>query len=60
MKLPDLGEHPDVLTRGTILATGTGADVGKLVMLTATTEAKPMASCWTLRSTLPPLFGDGS
>ena len=50
-----LGAHPDgnfntqlseikagigVLTRGTVLATGTGADIGKLVKLTATSEAQ--------------------
>ena len=29
-----------VLTRGTILATGAGADIGKLVKLAATTEAQ--------------------
>ena len=36
-----------ILKRGTVLASGSGADVGKLVKLSASTEAQPTACCST-------------
>ena len=42
-----------VLERGTVLASGTAGDIGKLVKLTAGTEARPMACCSIPRSILP-------
>ena len=50
-----------VLTRGTILATGTAADIGKLVKLTAGNGSPGVwRACSILRSTLPLPFSDGS
>ena len=49
-----------VLTRGTILASGTGADVGKLVKLSATTEANAYGVLLDPAVDTAVAFGDGS
>ena len=49
-----------VLTRGTILATGSGADVGKLVKLTAGTEAQAYGVLLDPSIDTSAAFGDGS
>ena len=43
-----------VLKRGTILASGNGADIGKLLLLSATMEAQAYGVLLDLRSTVPP------
>ena len=49
-----------VLTRGTILATGTAGDVGKLVKLTAGTEAQAYGVLLDPAIDTSAAFGDGS
>ena len=49
-----------VLSRGTILATGSGADVGKLVKLTAGTEAQSYGILLDPVIDTAVAFGDGS
>ena len=49
-----------VLKRGTILATGSGADVGKLVKLTAGTEAQSYGILLDSAVDTSQAFGDGS
>jgi hypothetical protein len=49
-----------VLTRGTILATGSGADIGKLVKLTAGTEAQSYGILLDPAIDTAVAFGDGS
>jgi Bacteriophage lambda head decoration protein D len=48
------------LVRGTILATGTGADIGKLVKLTAGTEAQAYGVLLDPAIDTSAAFGDGS
>ena len=49
-----------VLQRGTVLASGTGADIGKLVKLTATTEAAAYGILLDPSIDASIAFGDGS
>jgi hypothetical protein len=49
-----------VLTRGTILATGTAGDIGKLVKLTAGTEAQAYGVLLDPAIDTAAAFGDGS
>jgi hypothetical protein len=49
-----------VLTRGTILASGTGADIGKLVKLSATTEANAYGILLDPAIDTAAAFSDGS
>jgi Bacteriophage lambda head decoration protein D len=49
-----------VLTRGTILASGTAADIGKLVKLSATTEANAYGILLDPSIDTAAAFGDGS
>jgi hypothetical protein len=49
-----------VLVRGTILATGSGADIGKLVKLTATAEAQAYGVLLDPAIDTSVAFGDGS
>lgn len=49
-----------VLKRGTVLATGSGADIGKLVLLTATAEAQAYGVLLDPAVDTSVAFGDGS
>ena len=49
-----------VLARGTVLASGTGADIGKLVKLSATTEANAYGILLDPQVDTAVAFGDGS
>lgn len=49
-----------VLTRGTILASGTGADIGKLVKLSATTEANAYGILLDPAIDTAAVYSDGS
>ena len=49
-----------VLQRGTVLASGSGADVGKLVKLTATTEASAYGILLDPAIDTAAAFGDGT
>jgi hypothetical protein len=49
-----------VLKRGTVLASGTAADIGKLVPLTATTEANSYGILLNPSVDTAAVFGDGT